>query len=685
MPQPLNPLLRAGVPAAAVPPLELEAPGPNTLQPAARTARSPLLGVLQRRAQALVGCFAAPTESSASEFGTAPMAQTMHTRQAQRDVAIDCWGETQAGIDVLACGQMKQLLRDSAPTTVFWQPTAGQSLDLRNNQLTSFPVEMGQARTLQSLDLSNNQLTSFPAEMGQAKALQFLCLKNNQLTSFPAEMGQAKALLSLGLGNNQLTSFSAEMGQAKALQSLDLSDNQLSSFPAEMGQAKALQSLYLMDNQLSSFPAEMGQGKALRSLNLSNNQLTSFPAEMGQAKALESLNLSDNQLTSFPAEMGQAKALQWLQLSDNQLTRFPAGMGQAEALQFLNLAGNQLNDLPIEISQLRRLRYVDLSNNQFTQVPRALLDLPPTTEINLTNNLLPDAEIVAVRDLMAQRRAAGHPVPRLILPGLAEEAGGLREVVENRMNVHTRVLTDTFKNRLDEVARQFPEQLSGSLDAQRAQMREIARRWTDALDSHAKQHTPDQSALSNARETAALMFQKGQGEVAAYVNDFQHSAGHVLAYAFLALEAQWARTPQAHQHEARRNGVDRLIQALDSGFSWCDTRLCEEVMQTLGLPLSEYAQANDEIVAIMPPPITDGESRDVILEQAKEVLAELLKINPDLTNAMPPAGWRATLVERMQSDHPRVPPEQVEKNVQEFELFWPAFHDMVVETRPENE
>jgi hypothetical protein len=306
---------------------------------------------------------------------------------------------------------------------------------------------------------------------------------------------------------------------------------------------------------------------------------------------------------------------------------------------------------------------------------------------------LPDEEIRAVRVLINQRRAAGQTVPQLILPPLPEDAGGLREAVANDMNVHTGVLTDAFKKQLNALAQQFPDHLIGSNDQQRQQMAEIQTRLTHALDEYALQHRPDATLLAKANDVASLMFQKGQGETQAYVNEFQQveagtdgdvfkgTAGHVLAYTFLALEAQWLRTPEPHQAEAQSNGMAALIDALVSGSGMCDTRLCEEVLQTIGLPLSKHAQENPEVVGIQLVQIGADQIRDMVMTAAKQVLAALLDADPTLSSETPPAAWRPTLVATMQKDHPAISAEAVEKQIQQIASAWEIFHDIVVEQR----
>ncbi|MBN2443483.1 MAG: leucine-rich repeat domain-containing protein, partial [Spirochaetales bacterium] len=87
----------------------------------------------------------------------------------------------------------------------FSQFLFNQTLNLRYNQLTEIPVEIGQLQNLQVLDLGDNQLTEIPAEIGQLQNLQVLSLRDNQLTEIPIEIGQLQNLLVLYLMQNPLT------------------------------------------------------------------------------------------------------------------------------------------------------------------------------------------------------------------------------------------------------------------------------------------------------------------------------------------------------------------------------------------------------------------------------------------------------------------------------------------------
>jgi len=698
MPPRLTPLKQAVAPVVEPVAVEVEGltegAGPAVGRQPPRRALPPAAGNSSRDGQATSSDFGGLARPIASE--PAYKVPSEPAGKKQLNAKIENWIKTQLGCDKTSTRKkMRDVVHDlggaladfsgrgltSLPTEIGQAKTL-RWLNLSDNQLTSIPAEMGKIKALKNLHLNNNQLSVFPAEMRNAKMLEQLDLSHNQLTDFPADMCKATALSELDLNNNVLTSFPGQIGQLKRLRVLLLANNALQSFPEEMGQANALEQLDLKNNQLSSFPAGMANAKALHTLDLKNNRLSSFPANMGQVGTLRNLDLSNNELTGFPAEMGKAAMLRQLHLNDNQLRSFPAAMSQVKTLVILNLSGNQLNELPAELGQLHNLLHLSLERNRITQVPRALLELPAATVIDLRENPLPEVEILAVREAMAQRRAAGQSVPQLLMPPAAADAGELRDAAANNMGVHTPVLVNAFSRRLREVALQFSEQLEGSSYERRVKIRAIAARLDDALCTEETHHPPSTGVLRQARLTASLMFQTSHGERAAFHNDFIYSPGDVLAYAFLALEAQWESTPAIHQEQARHNGMTALMNALERSLTWCDTRMSEEVMQTIGWPLSEYAETHPEVVKIQAPPVSTAESRAIILKEAKKVLRELLGDNPALAGDVQPDAWRPTLVRRMQGNHPGMSAEDLKKQIEEIESIWETFHDMVLEQSP---
>ena len=71
------------------------------------------------------------------------------------------------------------------------------SLNLQNQNLTKFPLEVLQFKNLEVLDLSHNALTEIPNDISQLQKLKFLCLNNNKLSTIPASIGNIQTIHSL--------------------------------------------------------------------------------------------------------------------------------------------------------------------------------------------------------------------------------------------------------------------------------------------------------------------------------------------------------------------------------------------------------------------------------------------------------------------------------------------------------
>jgi internalin A len=256
------------------------------------------------------------------------------------------------------------------------------------NPLTTLPPEIGQLTGLQYLDLSWNQLTAVPPAIGQLTCLTLLNLSSNQLTAMPPEIGQLTRLTELYLSGNQLTAVPPEIVQLTSLTSLYLGGNWLTAVPPEIVQLTSLTSLYLGGNWLTAVPPEIGQLTGLTALDLRGNQLTSVPLEIGRLTGLTGLHLSENPLTAVPPEIGRLTGLTELVLGDNLLTTVPPEIAQLTSLTALDLRGNQLTSVPPEIGQLTSLTVLDLSGNQLTAVPPEIGRLTSLTSLDLRDNQL---------------------------------------------------------------------------------------------------------------------------------------------------------------------------------------------------------------------------------------------------------------------------------------------------------
>lgn len=72
-------------------------------------------------------------------------------------------------------------------TTIFFSASI-TILDLRGNQLTVLPPEIGQLIRLTHLDLCDNQLVQLPIELTQIQGFEVLLLLNNALEAIPTAL-----------------------------------------------------------------------------------------------------------------------------------------------------------------------------------------------------------------------------------------------------------------------------------------------------------------------------------------------------------------------------------------------------------------------------------------------------------------------------------------------------------------
>ena len=419
---------------------------------------------------------------------------------------------------------------------------------------------------------------------------------------------------------------------------------------------------------------------------INHNRLADLPSEIWQLTNLRRLSLYGHQLAALPSEIWQLANLQKLNLCANRLAPFPDEIRQLTNLQELDLSSNGLTALPNGIGQLTNLRRLWLRHNQFTTVPRVLLDLPATTEINLQNNPLPEAEIIAVREEINRRIEMGQAVPELILPPIAADGDGgggggdaLRVAAAGGMNVHQQPLTDAFKRRLDELAEQFPNHLKGSIEEQRSEIKTIEAHLFDTFKRHAAHHP----RYRPARKVAQTMFKKGYGQRAAYYNDFRYSSGHVLSYVVLAMVAQWTRTPVAQRDQARENGLNNLIDFLAAGTGFCDTRHIEEVLQMVGIPLSQHAQVNPDTIGAAPVGLSAEQIRDATFPVAKRTLRDIVRQSSALADDVLQDAFRTALTRAMHAEHPGVTQEQLNTYLDANILpMWATFKELAQNNFP---
>ena len=225
------------------------------------------------------------------------------------------------------------------------------------------------------LDLNNNSLTGvIPSSISGLKVLNSLQLRQNSLSSIEEGIGELDGLRKLDIGFNALTQLPDDIGSLSNLEELMVDNNQLIVLPTEIGWLTSLERLYLRSNQLRSLPGEMANLSELRVFDIGHNQLRGhLPVWIRDWFWLHTLKMDHNAFTgSLPQEWGRLILVKNLDLSYNQLSGelpadLPLGFFQ---LTTLLLAGNQLQGgVSINYFSSRELTTLHLQDNHFTRLP----------------------------------------------------------------------------------------------------------------------------------------------------------------------------------------------------------------------------------------------------------------------------------------------------------------------------
>lgn len=144
-------------------------------------------------------------------------------------------------------------------------------------QLSAFPKELFlYTETLEILDLSNNALDHVPDEIVRFKKLKILFLSNNRFTTFPLILGQCRSLSMIGFKSNAI-SYIPEHAFPETLQWLILTNNEVERIPASIGHCKPLEKVALAGNKLKELPEELSACKNLALLRISANNFETLP------------------------------------------------------------------------------------------------------------------------------------------------------------------------------------------------------------------------------------------------------------------------------------------------------------------------------------------------------------------------------------------------------------------------
>ena len=155
------------------------------------------------------------------------------------------------------------------------------SVVLKENNLSSLPVELLQLPNVETLDVSSNHLTNISPEIS-FKSLKYLYLSNNKLIKLPITIWYLPNIKELRVNENVLQSLEEESvdpnSLTKSLETVDISTNHFDVLPQFVLRLPALEKLNVSCNKLTSLPSNIWDSCTLRELNASNNLLSELPS-----------------------------------------------------------------------------------------------------------------------------------------------------------------------------------------------------------------------------------------------------------------------------------------------------------------------------------------------------------------------------------------------------------------------
>ncbi|MGB0862555.1 MAG: leucine-rich repeat domain-containing protein [Saprospiraceae bacterium] len=255
-----------------------------------------------------------------------------------------------------------------------------RNLDLSNNELTDFPIEVFNLIGLKELRLNNNKINNFnfTAEENQRfsyRGLNSIDLSDNQLIQFPTVLGNLRNLKHLNLYKNNITGKLVTEGFI-SLEALELPNH----FISEVLIRNVARNNYGEESTLDYFLPSMTE------LNLKNNQITTFEIEGGKNKSIHTINLRDNQLTTFPKALNQFKQLQNIYLSNNSIQSVYISEKFNSPVLHLDLSINQIKKITTNVNMSNNFEKINLSYNQLTTIPSQFITFSSIKKLDLSHN-----------------------------------------------------------------------------------------------------------------------------------------------------------------------------------------------------------------------------------------------------------------------------------------------------------
>jgi len=285
---------------------------------------------------------------------------------------------------LFSCSQEKDKIETNQLAVAIKNPALVVSLDLSNQHLTEFPVEILQMENLELLILSSNQLTHLPEDLSALKSLKIIEFSSNDFHEIPIGLSTLPQLELIDLSENLITSVDLTPRQFKHLLELNLACNPIRTVSEGTWSLPVLNRMDLSGTLVCEIPVEkIGNYKSLTHLFLPN-YLSKASKLLIENSRLDSLLVI--QYVSI------AKYHTWkekIAINDKLNT----DKTSASKVLYLDLSNQGLTEIPQELSNYRQLKQIDLSGNSIQELNMILLELPNLESIDLSYNQLASLEL----------------------------------------------------------------------------------------------------------------------------------------------------------------------------------------------------------------------------------------------------------------------------------------------------
>uniref|UniRef100_A0A7S3D1W1 Uncharacterized protein n=1 Tax=Palpitomonas bilix TaxID=652834 RepID=A0A7S3D1W1_9EUKA len=170
------------------------------------------------------------------------------------------------------------------------------SLTVVGNSIEELPQQLSFCVRIQRLVLRSNRLRTLPTFIASLPLIE-LDVFNNELSIFPMQLERVKSLRILNVGRNHLSAPLPSLRSFPNLERAVFCSNKISTLVGFFSsEGFNVQYLDVSGNRLTSISSEIKGGKKLEELLLRNNALKTVPIEVVRLPSLRVLSLFGNPL-----------------------------------------------------------------------------------------------------------------------------------------------------------------------------------------------------------------------------------------------------------------------------------------------------------------------------------------------------------------------------------------------------